>query len=196
MLTPREEEPQIVVPLADVMVSAPGATAAEVERLVTTPLERLLWQIDGVEHVYSQSRRGRAVVTVRFFVGQDRERSLVKLYNKIAMNTDTAPPLVKGWVVKPVEIDDVPIITLTLHSARYSDYELRRMAEEMLFYLSQAPDISRTGIVGGRPRQLRVELLPQSPGRPRAHRPGGAKGPGRGRRRRPGRQLRPGRAKL
>ena len=162
MLTPREEEPQIVVPLADVMVSAPGASAAEVERLVTTPLERLLWQIDGVEHVYSQSRRGQAVVTVRFFVGQDRERSLVKLYNKIAMNTDTAPPLVKGWVVKPVEIDDVPIVTLTLHSARYSDYELRRMAEEMLFYLSQAPDISRTSLVGGRPRQLRVELLPQS----------------------------------
>ncbi|MBU4277463.1 MAG: efflux RND transporter permease subunit [Proteobacteria bacterium] len=162
MLTPREEEPQIVVPLADVMVSAPGASAAEVERLVTTPLERLLWQIDGVEHVYSQSRRGQAVVTVRFFVGQDRERSLVKLYNKIAMNIDTVPPLVKGWVIKPVEIDDVPIVSLTLHSTTYSDYELRRMAEEMLFYLSQVPDISRTGIVGGRPRQVRVELLPQA----------------------------------
>lgn len=161
-LTPREEEPQIVVPMADVMVSAPGASAAEVERLVTTPLERLLWQIDGVEHVYSQSRRGQAVVTVRFFVGQDRERSLVKLYNKIAMNVDTVPPLVKGWVVKPVEIDDVPIVSLTLHSKRYSDYELRRMAEEMLFYLSQVPDISRTAIVGGRPRQVRVELLPQA----------------------------------
>ncbi|MCB2191691.1 MAG: efflux RND transporter permease subunit, partial [Deltaproteobacteria bacterium] len=162
MFTPREEEPQIVVPLADVMVSAPGASAAEVERLVTTPLERLLWQIDGVEHVYSQARQGQAVVTVRFFVGQDRERSLVKLYNKIAMNIDTAPPLVKGWVVKPVEIDDVPIVTLTLHSARYSDYELRRMAEEMLFYLSRVHDISRTGIVGGRPRELRVELDPQA----------------------------------
>jgi len=161
-LTPREEEPQIVVPLADVMVSAPGASAAEVERLVTTPLERLLWQIDGVEHVYSLARRGQAVVTVRFFVGQDRERSLVKLYNKIAMNTDTAPPLVKGWVVKPVEIDDVPIVTLTLHSSRYSDHELRRMAEEMLFHLSQVPDISRTSLVGGRPRQVRVELLPQA----------------------------------
>ncbi|BEQ13629.1 efflux RND transporter permease subunit [Desulfoferula mesophila] len=162
MLTPREEEPQIVVPLADVMVSAPGADAAEVERLVTTPLERLLWQIDGVEHVYSMARQGQAVVTVRFFVGEDRERSLVKLYNKIAMNTDQVPTLVTGWVVKPVEIDDVPIITLTLHSARYSDYELRRMAEEMLFYLSQVPDISRSDIVGGRPRQLRVELSPQA----------------------------------
>ena len=161
-LTPREEEPQIVVPLADVMVSAPGASPAEVERLVTTPLERLLWQIDGVEHVYSLARRGQAVVTVRFFVGQDRERSLVKLYNKIAMNIDTAPPLIAGWVVKPVEIDDVPIIALTLHSARYSDYELRRMAEEMLFHLSQVPDISRTSLVGGRSRQVRVELNPMS----------------------------------
>ncbi|MCF8031929.1 MAG: efflux RND transporter permease subunit [Desulfarculaceae bacterium] len=161
MLTPREEEPQIVVPLADVMVSAPGASAAEVERLVTTPLERLLWQIDGVEHVYSQALRGRAVVTVRFFVGQHRERSLIKLYNKIAMNTDMVPSVVKGWVVKPVEIDDVPIVSLTLHSSRYSDYQLRRMAEEMLFHLSRVPDISRTDINGGRPRQVRVELDPQ-----------------------------------
>jgi multidrug efflux pump subunit AcrB len=161
MLTPREEEPQIVVPLADVMVSAPGVSAAEVERLVTTPLERLLWQIDGVEHVYSLARRGRAVVTVRFFVGQDRERSLIKLYNKIAMNIDQVPRVVKGWVVKPVEIDDVPIVTLTLHSRRYSDFALRRLAEEMLFHLSQAADISRSRIIGGRPRQVRVELNPQ-----------------------------------
>jgi multidrug efflux pump subunit AcrB len=78
-VTPREEEPQIVVPLADVFVQAPGASAEEVEKLVTTPLERLLWQIDGVEYVYSVSRRDSAVVTVRFFVGQDRERSLVNL---------------------------------------------------------------------------------------------------------------------
>ena len=83
LLTPREEEPQIVVPMADVFVQAPGASAAEVENLVATPLERLLWQIDGVEYVYSTSRRDMAVVTVRFFVGEDRERSLVKLHNKI-----------------------------------------------------------------------------------------------------------------
>ncbi len=159
--TPREEEPQIVVPLADVMVSAPGASAAEVERLVTTPLERLLWQIDGVEHVYSQARRGQAVVTVRFYVGEHRERSLIKLYNRIGMNSDKVPPVVKGWVVKPVEIDDVPIVCLTLHSSRYSDYELRRMAEEMLFHLARVPDISRSQIFGGRPRQVRVELDPQ-----------------------------------
>ena len=116
ILTPKEEEPQIVVPLADVYVSAPGASPAEVEKLVATPLERLLWQIDGVEYVYSMSRQDMAVVTVRFFVGEDREESLVKLHNKINMNIDTVPAIVKGWVVKPIEIDDVPIVNLTLYS--------------------------------------------------------------------------------
>jgi hypothetical protein len=92
-----------------------------------------LWQIDGVEHVYSVSRPGQSVVTVRFYVGEDRERSLVKLHNKIFMNQDQAPPLVKGWVIKPVEIDDVSIVNLTLHSASYDDHQLRRMAEEILW---------------------------------------------------------------
>src|SRR5262245_38877902 len=87
-LTPREEEPQIVVPLADIHVQMPGASAEVVEQQVANRLERLLCQIDGVEHVYSMSRPGQAVVTVRFHVGEDRERSLVKLHNKIAMNTD------------------------------------------------------------------------------------------------------------
>jgi len=161
LLTPREEEPQIVVPLADVYVQAPGASAAEVEKLVATPLERLLWQIDGVEYVYSTSRRDTAVVTVRFYVGEDRERSLVKLHNKIMMNLDLVPPLVKGWVVKPLEIDDVPIVNLTLYSDRYSDHELRRIAEEVLSRLSEVADTSRTGIVGGRKREVRVELDPE-----------------------------------
>ena len=161
LVTPREEEPQIVVPIADVFVRAPGAGAEEVEKLVSTPLERLLWQIDGVEYVYSVSSRDHAVVTVRFFVGQDRERSLVKLHNKISMNIDEAPPLVKGWVIKPVEIDDVPIVNLTLHSDRYSDHELRRIGEEVLSRLSEVEDISRTAVVGGRKREVRVELLPE-----------------------------------
>ena len=160
LVTPREEEPQIVVPLADVFVRAPGASAEEVEKLVATPLERLLWQIDGVEYVYSTSRRDMAVVTVRFFVGEDRERSLVKLYNKIAMNEDQAPPLVRGWVVKPLEIDDVPIVNLTLYSDRYSDHELRRIGEEVCARLSEVENISRASIVGGRSREVRVELLP------------------------------------
>ncbi|MFH1033433.1 MAG: efflux RND transporter permease subunit [Pseudomonadota bacterium] len=158
--TPREEEPQIVVPMADVMVAAPGASAEEVEKLVATPLERLLWQIDGVEHVYSMSRPGLAMVTVRFFVGQDRERSLVKLRNKISMNVDQVPALVRGWVVKPMEIDDVPILNLTLYSDRYDDHALRRIGEEVLARLSEVPDVSRTALLGGRAREVRVELDP------------------------------------
>ncbi len=160
-LTPREEEPQIIVPLADVFVHFPGFDADEVESLVSTPLEKLLWQIDGVEYVYSTSKRDMAVVTVRFFVGQDRERSLVKLYNKINSNRDTAPPGVTGWVVKPIEIDDVPIVTLTLHSSEYSDHELRRIGEELLARLDTIEDISKSYIVGGRPREVRVELDPR-----------------------------------
>ena len=161
LLTPREEEPQIVVPLADIYVQAPGASAAEVEKLVATPLERLLWQIDGVEYVYSVSRRDMAIVTVRFHVGEDRERSLVKMHNKITMNRDQVPPLVKAWVEKPVEIDDVPIVNLTLYSDRYSDHELRRIGEEVLSRIAEVEDISRTYIVGGRRREVRVELVPE-----------------------------------
>ena len=160
LLTPREEEPQIVVPLADVYIQAPGANAKEIEKLVAAPLERLLWQIDGVEYVYSVSRPDMAVVTVRFYVGEDRERSLIKLHNKISMNMDSAPPIVRGWVIKPVEIDDVPIVNLTLYSQRYDDHALMRMGQEVLARLSEVEDISRTCIVGGREREVRVELFP------------------------------------
>ncbi len=161
LITPREEDPQIVVPLADIYVSAPGASAEEVEKLVATPLERLLWQIDGVEYVYSMSSQDMAVVTVRFYVGQERENSILKVHNRIAMYQDEAPPIVRNWVVKPVEIDDVPIVNLTLFSDRYDDHELRRMGEEVLARLSAVKDISRTQIVGGRSREIRVELLPE-----------------------------------
>jgi len=161
LVTPKEEEPQIVVPLADVYVYAPGSNATEIEKLVATPLERLLWQIDGVEYVYSMSREDMAIVTVRFYVGEDRENSLVKLHNKITMNIDAAPPIVKGWVIKPVEIDDVPIVNISLYSDRYDDYELRRIGEEVLSRLAKVKDISRAEIVGGRKREIRVELLPE-----------------------------------
>jgi len=116
LVTPREEDPQIVVPMADVLIQMPGASATEVENLVTINLEKKLWEIDGVEHVYSISRPGFALVTVRFFVGEDRTASLVKIYNKIQSNIDAVPSGVAGWVVKPVEISDVPILTLTLYS--------------------------------------------------------------------------------
>jgi multidrug efflux pump subunit AcrB len=161
LVTPREEDPQIVVPLADIFVSAPGASAEEIEKLVSTPLERLLWQIDGVEYVYSMSSQDMAVVTVRFYVGQERENSILKVHNRIAMYQDAAPPIVRGWVIKPVEIDDVPIVNLTLFSDRYDDHALRRVGEEVLARLSAVKNISRTQIVGGRSREVRVELLPE-----------------------------------
>ncbi len=158
VLTPREEDPQIVVPLADVIVRYPGGSAEEVEKLVATPLERLLWQIDGVEYVYSISRRDVAVVTVRFYVGEDRERSLIKLCNRIESHIDLAPPNVAGWVVKPVEIDDVPIVSLTLWGEGYDDAALTRMGEELLARLDPVENISRATLIGGRSREIRVEL--------------------------------------
>jgi multidrug efflux pump subunit AcrB len=161
MITPREEDPQIIVPLADIYIQVPGAAQEEVEKLVATPLEHLLWQIDGVEYVYSTSYKGLAIVTVRFYVGEDREDSLVKLHNQINMHTDQVPPIVRDWVIKPVEIDDVPIVDLTLYSSRYDDHELRRIGEEVLWRLSQIRDISRSFITGGRHREIRVELVPE-----------------------------------
>jgi multidrug efflux pump subunit AcrB len=160
-VTAREEDPQIVVPLADLMVSSPGYSAAQVEQLVATPLEKILYQIDGVEYVYSMSRANQAVITVRFYVGQDRERSLVKLFKKINENQDIIPPGVAGWVVKPVEIDDVPVVTLTLAGDEGDSYTLRRVGEEAVQRLSALPGVSRAYVVGGEPRTVRVDLDPE-----------------------------------
>jgi len=162
LVTPREEEPQIVVPLADVFVQVPGASAEEVERQVATRLEKMLYQIDGVEYVYSMSKPGLAIVTVRFYVGEDRIDSLVKLYNKISMNIDRVPATVAGWVVKPVEVDDVPIVNITFYSDTYGDDVLRRVAEEVENRLQAVKNTGRTYIVGGRPLQVRIEPDPEA----------------------------------
>ena len=156
-VTPREEDPQIVVPMVDITVNFPGRSPEEVEQLVTVPLERLMWQIDGVEHVYSISRRDSAMVTVRFYVGQDRERAMVRLRDKIDSNLNIVPAGVSGWIIKPVEIDDVPIVTLTVFSEKRSSFELRRMAEEMKARLDGQRDISLTEILGGYRRQVLIE---------------------------------------
>lgn len=159
--TPREEDPQIIVPLADVYVNFPGHTAEEVEQLVTTPLEKILYQIDGVEYVYSMSRQGLGIITVRYYVGEDRERSLVKLYKKIDEHLDLVPPGVTGWVIKPVEIDDVPIVTLTLASGSADEMTLRRVAEEVTERLAGVENVSRAYVVGGRRRVVQVLLDPE-----------------------------------
>ncbi|MEN8212541.1 MAG: efflux RND transporter permease subunit, partial [Thermodesulfobacteriota bacterium] len=159
-ITSKEEEPQIVVPMADIFVQAPGASPEEIEKLVATPLEKMLWEIDGVEYVYSMSTKEKALVTVRFFVGEEREDSILKLHNKIAMNLDRVPPIVTDWLIKPIEIDDVPILNLTLYSDKYSDHELERVGEEITARLSKLENISKSSIYGGRKREIRVELDP------------------------------------
>ena len=164
-LTPREEEPQIAVPMADVVIEAPGLGARQVERQVATPLEKLLHQVDGVEYVYSSSRAGRAVVTARFYVGEDRQASILKLRDKIRSNIDRVPEAVSSWIVRPVDIDDVPILLAVLWSedrARVGDHELRRLAEEMEQRLQAVDNTNRVDVTGGRPRQLRVELDPDA----------------------------------
>jgi multidrug efflux pump subunit AcrB len=162
IVTPREEDPQIVVPLADVYVNASGYSAEQVEQLVATPLEKILYQIDGVEYVYSMAREDQAIITVRFLVGQDRERSLVKLFKKLNENLDLVSPAVTGWIMKPVEIDDVPVVCLTLAGGGDEDgYALRRVGEEVLQRLSALPGVSRASIIGGEPRIVRIELDPE-----------------------------------
>ncbi len=156
-LTPREEEPQIVVPMVDIYVGFPGHSPREVEELVTRPLEKLMWQIDGVEHVYSMSQRDQSMVTVRFYVGQDRERAMVKIRDKVDGHQDIVPPGVSHWMIKPVEIDDVPIVTLTLTSPDSSASELRRIAEETEARLARVRNVFRSEIHGGYRREVRIE---------------------------------------
>ena len=158
--TPREEDPQIVVPFIDILVETPGVGAEETKRLAAEPLERLLFEIPGVEHVYSMSAPGSALVTVRFEVGQDREKALVNVYNKVQSNLDRVPPQVARWLVRPVEIDDVPIVTWTLYAEREDDTPLVRYADEIAARLQGVDDVSRVEVVGGYREVVRVLLDP------------------------------------
>ncbi|MBL0217547.1 MAG: efflux RND transporter permease subunit [Myxococcales bacterium] len=160
VILPREEEPQIKVPMVDVLVTMPGATAAEVERRVTSPLERLLWEIEGVEYVYSTSQPGRATAIVRFRVGEDVERSLVKLHQKLIGNADKIPPGASAPLIKARSIDDVPILALTFHSTVYDHEQLRRVAAEVEARVKRTTDVSETKLIGGLRRQVRVRLDP------------------------------------
>jgi multidrug efflux pump subunit AcrB len=117
LVTPREEEPQILVPMIDVMVAFPGASAKEVEERVTTPMEKFLWEIKGVEYIYSIVKPGMNLTIVRFYVGEDMEDSLVNLYTKLMSHFDKIPPGASRPLVRPKSIDDVPILTLTMWDA-------------------------------------------------------------------------------
>ena len=160
IVTPREEEPQIVVPMIDVMVSYPGASAKEVEELVTRPMEKFLWEIKGVEYIYSISKPGMSMAIVRFYVGHDMESSIVRLYNKLMSNYDKIPPGVSQPLVKPKSINDVPMLTFTIWSRRYNGYELRRVAQEVGDELKKDEDVAEINIIGGQKRQLRIDMDP------------------------------------
>ncbi len=157
---PREEEPQIIVPMVDVFVQMPGATPADVEQRVTRPMEQLLWEIPGVEYLYSTSSPGQSMVVVRFKVGEAEEGALVRLNQKLAANADRIPPGVIGPIVKPRSIDDVPILAVTLWSPRYADDQLRLVAAHLRDAIAEVTDVSAVTLIGGRTRQVRVEVDP------------------------------------
>jgi multidrug efflux pump subunit AcrB len=160
LMLPREEEPQIKVPMIDVMVAMPGATAKEVENRVTRPMEKLLWEIPGVEYLYSTASPGGNMTIVRFKVGTDLEAALVRLNQKMQANFDRIPLGVTPPLIKPRTIDDVPILALTFHSARYDHATLRRLASQVDDAVKQIPQVAETTVIGGQPRAIRVLLDP------------------------------------
>ena len=158
MLIPREEEPQIDVPMADIFISYPGASPKEVEARVSQPLEKIISNVKGVEYVYSTSMKGQVMLIVQFYVGEDIERSLVKLYNELMKNMDKMPQGVSMPLVKTRAIDDVPVLGLTLWSEKYNDYELKQLAQVLTNEIKKIPDVAAINILGGRSRQLNVTL--------------------------------------
>lgn len=160
-LTPREEEPQIVVPMIDVMVMHPGAEPDEIETLITKPLEQILWEVEDMEYVYSASFHSFSMVTARYVVGTNMEDASVRLYNKIATNIDRMPQGTMMPLVKVRSIDDVPVLGLTLWSDAYDGYQLRQIAGEVKSEIQNITDVSTVEIIGGRPRTLRIEPDPQ-----------------------------------
>ncbi len=157
---PREEEPQIIVPMVDVMVDLPGTTPADVEQRITRPMEQLLWEVPGVEYVYSTSSAGHSMVVVRFKVGQEEEAALVRLNQKLAANADRIPPGAIGPIVKPRSIDDVPVMAVTVWSERYGDDQMRALAAQLRDAIAEVIDVSEVTLIGGRPRELRVNVDP------------------------------------
>ena len=157
-MLPREEEPQIVVPMIDVMVQMPGATPKEVEERVTKPMEKLLWEIPGVEYIYSTSSPGASIAIVRFKVGWNEEDAIVHLNQKLFANADIIPEGASRPLVKLRSIDDVPILALTLSGSSYDHFTLRRVAAQITDQIKEVPDVSDVDIIGGQRRQVRVLL--------------------------------------
>ncbi len=169
ILTPRQEDPQISVPMIDIMVQYPGASAQQVANLAIQPLERIMSEIPGVKHVYSASQRGQGLVTVEFDVGEKMGASLVKVNDRIASNMDKIPPGVLPPLVRSKGIDDVPIVTLTLWSKDLDedgapdvdDGQLRLLAQDVLQSIKQVKNTGNAFIVGGRREQISIDVSPE-----------------------------------
>ncbi|MEQ8908884.1 MAG: efflux RND transporter permease subunit [Vicingaceae bacterium] len=157
-LIPREEEPQINVPMADLMIGYPGASPSEVEARITAPLEKAIANIKGVDHIHSMSRNGGAMIIVQFKVGQDIERSYVKLYDELIKHQHLLPERAMKPMIKTRSINDVPMLGLTLWSENYNDFQLRQIAEELSTEIERVPDVSITDVIGGRSREVRLTL--------------------------------------
>ncbi len=158
VLTPREYNPQIVVPAANIIVPKPGASPEEVENMVVKPLESIMNALDGVDHTYGMAMNDVGIVTVQFEVGEDQEASLVKLYNQVMRNMDKMPPDTLQPIIKPINVDDVPILTLAVSSEHLSSFALRDVALKLVEHLRNVPDVSFTEVVGGKPRAINVWL--------------------------------------
>jgi multidrug efflux pump subunit AcrB len=159
--TPREENPQIDVPAANVMVMYPGASSKEVQNIIVEPLERTLKAMTGVKHVYGMAMNSFGLVTVRFKIGQDKVRSISKLYDRVMQNMDKLPKGVMPPLVKPIDIDEVPIVTLAISSDKYNDADLYRIAQRLLSPLAEVKNVSIIGIKGGHKRQFNIIVDPE-----------------------------------
>ncbi|MDP3479895.1 MAG: efflux RND transporter permease subunit, partial [Desulfoprunum sp.] len=160
VMLPREEEPQIKVPMIDVMVAMPGATPKEVQERLTVPMEKLLYELPGVEYIYSTSMAGESLLVVRFYVGEDLETAIVRLNQKLATNFDRIPHSVSRPLIKPHTIDDVPILALTFHGHNYDHFTLRRLAAQVDDSLKSIKDVAETKLIGGTKRQVTIRFDP------------------------------------
>ena len=159
--TPRQEDPQISVPMIDIFIQYSGASAQDVADLAIAPLEGMMKEIPGVKHVYSASQHDQGIVTVRFKVNEKMGPSIVKVHDKLQSNMDKIPQGVSMPLVKPKGIDDVPVVTLTLWGEGVYDSELRVLAHKVLQRLKEVPNTGQGFVVGGRKQQVRIEVLPE-----------------------------------
>jgi len=160
-LTPREENPQIVIPSAQITVALPGASALEIEQLIVTPLEGIVSEILGVDHTYGTAMNSVGVITVQFKAGENKEDSLVKLYTRILASHDRLPRNAGQPVIKSLDVDDIAIVTVTLASKTYNDFALKRIADRMTERLHSLNAVSVVKVKGGRDREIRIDLDPE-----------------------------------